>query len=363
MSPASHSFQNVIMKTKIFYFSILILASLSACKKDKKEDDTTPAPSSDSVLVDFANVLAKPNYADIRDKADLLNVAIVALNANPNTTTLAAAQLAWRNVRIPWEQAEGYLFGPAEDNNYDPETDTWPVNTTELDSLLNSNNPLDSADIEQLQYSLKGYHPIEYVLFGVGGTRIPSELTARHLKYVVSLSKSLYHATDKLSDEWEVFAEHLTTAGIGSPRYSTRKDAFLAIVGAMSGICDEVANGKMKEPFDNLDSTIVESQYAHNATTDFVNNITGIENAYFSRYNGVSGNSLHDMVNDINSALDNAIQVKITNAISSLQAIDPNYGLAIFNQQGQIITARQAINDLSSSLDDLNNFIETNITN
>jgi uncharacterized iron-regulated protein len=138
---------------KLIYISIVCLSFLSACKKDKKEDDPTPAPSSDSVLVDFANVLAKPNYADIRDKADLLNDAIVALNANPNTTTLATAQLAWRNVRIPWEQAEGYLFGPAEDYNYDPATDTWPVNTTELDSLLSSNNPLELSDIEQLQYS------------------------------------------------------------------------------------------------------------------------------------------------------------------------------------------------------------------
>jgi len=351
------------MKTKIFYFSLLILASLSACKKDKKEDDPTPSPSSDSVLVDFVNVLAKPNYADIRDKAALLNDAIVDLNANVNTTTLASAQLAWRNVRVPWEQAEGYLFGPAEDYNYDPATDTWPVNTTELDSLLSSNNPLELSDIDQLQYSLKGYHPIEYVLFGVGGSRTPSELTARHLKYVASLSQSLYNATDSLVKDWDTFDDHLTTAGIGSPRYSTRKDAFLAIVGAMKGICDEVANGKMKDPYDNLDSTLVESQYAHNATTDFVNNIVGIENAYFSRYNGVYGNSLHDMVNDINSALDNTIQVKITNAIAALQAIDPNYGLAIFTQAGQIITARQAINDLSVSLSDLNYFIEINITN
>lgn len=347
---------------KILYFSIVIF-SLAACKKDKKEDDPTPSPSSDSVLVDFAYVLAKPNYADIREKAGLLNDAIIAMNANPNATTLAAAQLAWRNVRIPWEMAEGYLFGPAEDYNYDPATDTWPVNTTELDSLLNSNNPLELSDIEQLQYSLKGYHPIEYILFGVGGSRIPSELTPRRLKYAVSLAQSLYNITSDLVSSWDDFADQLTTAGIGSTRYLTRKDAFLAIVGSMERICDEVANGKMQDPFVNHDSTLVESQYAHNATTDFMNNIVGIENAYFSRYNGVYGSSLHDMVNAKNSSLDNVIQLKITNAISALQAIDPNYGLAIFDQQGQIITAQQAINSLKSSLNDLNNFVETYITN
>src|SRR4051812_9392780 len=114
------------MKKKILHISIAIFSSLSACKKEKK-DDPVSSPSSDSVLVDFAYILAKPNYNDIKDKVALLNDAIVALNANPDDVTLLAAQDAWRAVRIPWEQAEGYLFGPAEDYNYDPETDTWPV--------------------------------------------------------------------------------------------------------------------------------------------------------------------------------------------------------------------------------------------
>ena len=350
-----------LMKRNILYALILVLMGLSACKKDK-DDNIVTAPQGDSVLLDFTYVLAKPNYRDIKDKAGALKDAIDALNANPGTTTLLAAQDAWRAVRIPWEQAEGYLFGPAEDYNYDPATDTWPVNTTELDSLLASNNPLQLADIELLQYSLKGYHPIEYVLFGVGGSRTPSELTARHLQYVVSLSQSLYNATSGLVDHWEIFAEQLTTAGNGSTRFSTRKDAFLAIVGAMQGICDEVANGKMKEPLDNHDSSLVESQYAHNATTDFQNNIIGIENAYFSRYNGVYGKSLHDMVQATQSSLDNVIQSQLTASIAALQVIDPNYGLAIFTQQGQIIAAQQTINDLKNSLGVLENFIHTNIT-
>ena len=350
------------MKKNIIYFASVILISLSACKKNEKDDPAIP-PSSDSVLTDFAAILAKPNYADIRSKAGLLDDAIVALDANPNTTTLSFARDAWRNVRIPWEQAEGYLFGPAEEYDYDPATDSWPVNTTQLDSLLNSNNPLELADIEQLEYTLKGYHPIEYILFGVGGSRTPSELTSRHLKYVKSLSQSLFNATDSLVIHWNSFAIELTTAGVGSVRYSTRKAAFLAIVGAMQGICGEVANGKMKDPLDNLDSSGVESQYAHNATIDFKNNIIGIENAYFSRYNNVFGRSLHDMVNALNSALDNQIQSRITVAIAALDNIDPNYGMAIFTQQTQINTARQAINDLSDQLDQLNNFIEQNITN
>jgi putative iron-regulated protein len=353
------------MKKYILYLASIIFIFLSACKKDKK-DDPIPAPSGDSVLVGFTNVLAKPNYTDLKTKAQLLNDAIVALNANPNNVTLAVAQQAWRDVRIPWEMAEGYLLGPAVDFDYDPSTDSWPVNTTDLDSLLSSTNPLELADIDQLQFTLKGYHAIEYILFGVGGTRTASELNARKLKYVVSLSESVLIITTELVSSWDTFGVELSTAGVGSNRYTTRKAAFLEIVGAMQGICDEVANNKMETPLLNLDSTAVESQYAHNATIDFMNNIIGIENAYFSRYNGEYGSSIHDMVHAINASLDNQIQNQITAAITSLQtlyAAEPNYGLAIFNQQGQIFTVQHTIRDLKSQLDQLTNFVEENITN
>lgn len=352
-----------MMKKKIFVFIYAVIISLTSCKKENDQAEENEAPvSNEAVLVDFANVLAKPNYNDIKTKAGLLATAIDSLFANPNSSNLLVAQQAWRAVRIPWEQAEGYLFGPAEDYNYDPATDTWPVNTAELDSLLASNNPLGLADIEALQYSLKGYHPIEYVLFGVGGSRIPSELTVRHLQYVVSLSQSLYNATASLVTHWDSFAIQLATAGIGSTRYTTRKDAFLAIVGAMQGICDEVANGKMQTPLEQNDSSLVESQYAHNATTDFRNNIVGIENAYLGRYNGVYGKSIHDLVKATEASLDHAIQTQITVSIASLDAIDPNYGYAIYYQQGQIIAAQQSINSLNDLLLLLKNFIQTHIT-
>ena len=187
------------MKIQIFILiSALFVFTISCKKESNNNDENETQVSNTEVLTDFANVLAKPNYADIKTRAGLLATAIDSLYANPNAANLNAAQQAWRSIRIPWEQAEGYLFGPAEDYNYDPATDTWPVNTAELDSLLASSNPLELADIEALQYSLKGYHPIEYILFGVGGSRTPSELTGRNLKYVVSLSQSLYNATASL---------------------------------------------------------------------------------------------------------------------------------------------------------------------
>ncbi len=345
---------------------LLIVATFSGCKKD--DETTTPVETvitPSQVLTDFANVLAIPNYTDLQSKTNALRIASSELSVNTTDQNLQAARDAWRAARQAWEQAEGFLFGPVQDFNYDPATDSWPVNTVELDSVLASNNPLEVANVDSLQFTLKGYHPIEYVLFGVGGTRTASALTQRELKYLTSLTESLNNTIIQLVNSWDInqpgnFTTELINAGGSNSRYSSKKDAFLAIVNAMAHICDEVANNKMEVPLVAHDSELVESQYAHNATTDFTNNIRGVQNVYMCKYTS-TGKSLHDLVKAKNLSLDNEIQSKINSALSSLAVISPNYGEAIFTQQTQILIAQNAINELFSSMNLLTNFVQSNI--
>src|SRR4051812_28697015 len=123
-------------KSALLLLFIVLIESYS-CKKDDDNDTPVTNPvTPQEVLTDFATFVVNPNYADIESKAQSLKTAIENLHANTNDQNLQLAQEAWRAVRVPWEQAEAYLFGPASDYNYDPATDSWPVNTSELDSLL-----------------------------------------------------------------------------------------------------------------------------------------------------------------------------------------------------------------------------------
>lgn len=235
-----------------------------------------------------------------------------------------------------------------------------------MDSLLASANTLSLSDIHVLPASLKGFHPIEYLLFGIGGSKTATDITAREKMYLVSLAESLYNTTTDLRNSWDVnqpgnFTNQFITAGNGSSRFATRKDAFLAMVSAMAGICDEVANGKMEEPLAAQDSTLEESQFAHSSTSDFKNNIIGIRNVYLSRYFG-DGHGLDEIVAAKNLSLDNALKSQITVAINSFNAINSNYGAAIYTQQVQIHNAQDAINTLRATIEaDLTNFVHTYI--
>jgi putative iron-regulated protein len=336
---------------------------ISGCSKNPTAPVTTTGGDLEGeVLTDFANVVVNPNYQDLQTKAAALNQAISNLDSATTDANLSVAQDAWRSTRVAWETAEGYLFGPVEDFNYDPSIDTWPLSKTELDSLLASSNPLNVSDIDALPYSLKGFHAIEYILFGTGDA---SNITSREKQYLFSLTQSLSNTTTALRNSWDPasgdFTDQLIKAGQGSQRFATRKDAFLAIVAAMSDICNEVADEKMQDPLIAKDSTLDESAFSHNSTEDFRCNITGVSDAYFGQYIA-DGHGLDKIIAASDISLDNKLQSELNAAIQSFNSINSSYEQAIYTQQVQIHNTQNAINELKNTLDnDLTTFIETNI--
>ena len=357
------------MKGKIITTVCVLALAVASCKKDSTNNTgntTAQATLEQNVLTDFANVLVNPNYQDIQAKANIMNNAIIAFNANSTDANLDAVRVAWKNTRGAWESCEGFLFGPVEDASYDPTMDDWPVNKADLDALIASNNALQVTDIDALGTTLKGFHAIEYIAFGVGSTQKAANITARDKLYLGSLGQSLYNTTTELRNSWDPaagnYTAQVTTAGKGSTRYTTRLDLFKALVGSMADICNEVANEKMQTPLAAKDSTLDESQFSHNSVTDFKNNITGVLNAYKCQYNGASGHSLSELVASKNASLDNKIQSQINTAIASFNGITVSYELAIYTQQNQIKTVQAAINTLKATIDgDLGDFIEANI--
>lgn len=346
----------------------LAAIAIAGCKKDSTNNDqNTSASTEQNVLTDFAAVLVNPNYQDIQAKALIMNNAIVTFNATPNDANLEAVRTAWKNTRAAWEQCEGFLFGPVEDFDYDPTMDDWPLNKADLDNLIASDNPLGVADIEQLGTTLKGFHAIEYIIFGVGGTQKAADITDRDKVYLASLGQSLYNTTTELRNSWDPtqsnsFTAQVVNAGKGSTRFTTRKDVFLALVGSMADICNEVANEKMQTPFAAQDSTLDESSFSHNSVNDFRNNITGVLNAYKCQYGGATGHSLSELVASKNTSLDSKIQAQINAAISSFSGITVTYEKAIYSQQTQVKNVQAAIRTLKETIEgDLTDFVNTNI--
>jgi len=354
------------MKKLILLAIISASIILQGCTKSSTSTTTTVTES--QVLTDFVNKIAIPEYQNLQVKATALNNAVVALNAQPNATNLATAQQAWRDTRTSWETCEGFLFGPVEDNSYDGNTDSWPVDFLEIDSLIANSPSLNVNTVQNLIQPLRGYHPLEFILWGQHGNATADSITAAQKPYMVALSQDILNNIDSLNFSWSTtggnFQQQVLLAGKGSSRFKTNQEAFLAIIGSISDICNEVgqqtSGGKIYDPYISRDSFQTESPFSHNSMIDFRNNIIGAQNAYLCTFNNVQGASISNFVAMHNISLDNKIKQEFTAAIQSLNNVNITFETAIFLQRTQLQTAMTALNTLQATLDgDLTTYIQT----
>jgi putative iron-regulated protein len=356
-------------------FSAMILCGLIFSSCSKSSDSGSSESFTDiekDVLTDFVNKTATTQYNDLATRATVLNNSIIALNISTTTDNLTQAQTAWKSLRQTWERCEGFLIGPVEDNDYDPNSDTWPTDYHQMDSLLNSSNTLTTADVQALDPTLRGYHPIEYLIFGEGGSRKPAELDARKKKYLVSLSDDLLNNNIKpLQASWQGasgFGNTVLTAGAGNTTFASKQLLFLDLAGdaGMAGICNEVGqqndDGKIFNPYNLKDSSFAESPYSGNSLIDFKNNIIGAQQVYL----GLGGKGIKDLVAAKNKDLDNKIQAAFTAAINSFDNIsgadNMRFEVAIYQRRTQIQATLAAIAGLQGYLEvGLEGFIQENV--
>ena len=350
-----------------FLAALVILFVMSACHKanDTGGSNTQSFDSLESdVIKDFTTTIVFSKYSDLLSACQSMQTSVAKLVNQPNDANLAEAQGNWKNMRAVWEQSEGFLLGPVESHDYDPNTDTWPTDYVQMDSVLASPNPLTTDDVMNLPQSLRGYHPLEYMLWGKGGSKTAAEITARQKTYMTSLIDDiLTNNVQALYNDWflgsDNYQAQVLTAGKGSTEFSTRKALFLNIISAMSDICGEVGSGKMYEPFIARDSTITESPYSSNTLIDFKNNILGLQQVYMG-VNG--GKSIRNLVAAKQADLDQKIQAQINAAINSFSQITQRYEEAIFNQRTQVQQTMDQLSALSELLDtQLKDFINTNV--
>ena len=315
--------------------------------------DPADADASDAAIIsNVAHTVIAADYAELERRAGVLLKAVYAVSFATTDENLLAAQQAWRNARRAWEQTEAYLFGPVDTAGLDPAIDSWPVNRIDLDAVLNSDNVLTEDFVGNLDDTLKGFHTIEYLLFGVGSAKAASELSPRQKEYLVAASLNLATATRTLADGWrpgeDSYLTEFVNAGTTSTIYTSTNSALQELVEGMAIIADEVGNGKIADPFDERNTELVESQFSYNSIMDFADNVRGIENVYIGRYLSHDGPGLNDLVRRTNTELDQKMRTTISTAISEIEKIPYPFRDAISTEEGraQIEIAQQAVIDL-----------------
>ncbi len=339
----------------IFCCLLITSALIVGCGDDDDDQlNTSEAYDAGTMLNDFANTVVLATYSDLDSKAGDLLAAVKALEADTTQANLEKAQQAWKATRIPWEQSEAFLFGPVDTQGLDPALDSWPVDHVNLQSVLDSDDDLTVDYVSGLEDTQKGFHTIEFLLFRDGDQREASDITERELEYLVSTTENLKASTSQLRLAWapegENFSSTVATAGEGNAVYPSQSAGVQEMVNGMITIADEVANGKISDPYNEADTTLVESQFSFNSISDFQDNIRGIQNVYMGKFMS-NGQGLNEFVNGKDADLDSRFQTEIQKAIDTIGAIPDPFRDSIIGSRSAVQAAIDAVSTVQLTLE------------
>lgn len=354
------------MKNHAIFLGLLLIVE-SACHKNN--NDNNEAVTASEIISATAENVNASTYTELATKTAALEAAIANFIDDASTTNLAQCKTLWKEARAAWEQSEGFLYGPVATENIDPRIDSWPVDFNAIENELSGTTDFSiETNMDALDDALKGFHPIEYILWGEDGEKEPSDFTAREKEYLLGLAKNLKKLTNQLAEQWNTnvsnaFILHFTSPSTQNPFYQSHKAVCEQMVNGMIDICEEVATGKIGEPYHLQDPSLEESPYSSNSMVDFKNNIISIQNAYLGKYN-VDGKGLEELVRTYNLTLDAHIKTKINNALAALSTVTDPFGTALSTQQVQIQNSIDAIEELKDILEsELLPFIQQKVTN
>ena len=255
------------MKKSLGIFGALAISSsvVTGCLDNISQQDVGNSMV-DSVVL--------PSYSRLVNASQELNIALQKLVNNPSQVTFNNAKLSWRSARKTWEITEAWAYGPAETLGFDPNLDDWPVSINELASTLDSKSKLTSRTLQNLDTTSRGFHGIEYVLFG-RDNNLAEDLSPNELSYLKFAGEDLENNADGLLDAWS------GSDGFGSSVLNADpSNAIADILAGMEGCLAEVADGKLGGPFDANDAGELESTFSGNTGTDIVFNIRGVKTAW-----------------------------------------------------------------------------------
>jgi putative iron-regulated protein len=315
------------------------------------------------ILRNFVTQVVVPSNNLFAQRAGTLSKAIDAYVAAPSAATLASAQASWVQARAAWEQTECFGFGPTTSLGYDGALDTWPVNETDFKALIKSNVLLTTTSVGKMKETEKGFHVIEYFLFGQDKRRQPTDLAVRDLQYLQLLGKDFASVATDLAASWSkgvegkaAYQEVFSTAGEGGNAiYPTVQAGAQEMIQGMVDSLDEVANEKLGKPLVEKNPKLAESRFSLNTLTDIKSNLQGAQNVYLGSFPDAktNGKGLSGYIAQVNPALDSTVKQKFKVAAQSLDQISEPLETAILNPKAtdSIKAAQAAIDEVRETIE------------
>lgn len=331
------------MKRTLSICSGLIALIAIGCQTEKSNDEqlailALAAAGPQAAVVNRYADLSFQLYSDSYDEAVKLQAAVNTFSASRTTANLTAVREQWTKARQVYLQTETLRFADGPIDN----PDVLSVSGTELEGLLNAwpmdevfnecyllgNNSIGGSGCSTVRVSESdllaaqgvsaggaapdgdteknisvGWHPIEYLLWGVdsdsaaptaASTRINYFTDATHganrTTYLVNVTNILVDHLKLLKDAWDP-----SIAGSYSATFRGDSQALTKMITGMASFTRNEFGGERFNGLTLGDQEEEHSCFSDTTNQDFYYNAQGVEVFFTGDYNGQSGAGLDDL--------------------------------------------------------------------
>ncbi len=306
----------------------------------------TAAPTDEAVVKTFVAQVVEPNHTKLVAETGALQTAIQRLTDKPSDERLEAARQAWLAARHTWETSESWAFGPAQTEGFDSALDSWPVNRKDLAAALGG-AAFTADTFAALSDTAKGFHGIEWVIFGGNSGQRPSaaQLSPNDLAYLRLATDDLHRQAEGLLASWS------GPQGFGA-RISAPAEASTAVQEMLQGVIgllQEEGDEKLGQPLKSRDPRSLESADSGNTQADLLANVKGVRQVLLTT-------GLLERIRRKDAELGQQIDAQTAQAVDLAKALPHPINDHLHNP-----TSRQAMEHLISQLHSAAKLVERSV--
>lgn len=320
------------MKYRIITFCLLL--GIVSCKKKDKKDTEEPAPVFDkqALVVNLADNVIIPAYAQFKTSLDSLNTALSNFNASFNSADFQSLKQKYSAAYKHYQLISPNEFGPAESVVVRMNFNVFPTDTKQV-NLNIKNGGYDLGSVINLD--AKGFPALDYLLYGVNSTEDDMiqkfQSNSARRQYATDVVQDMVTKTKTVLDTWNASYRSTFVNSLGTDVGSS----IGFVVNQLNFELDYLKNAKIGIPLGkkSLDVPMpsnCEAYYGAQSVEFALETLTAIENMYLGRgLNGVDGKGFDDYLDHLDAkynggSLNNAIKQQFNTARTKLKNIpDP----------------------------------------
>ena len=318
-----------------------------------------------SLLTNLADNYIIPSLDAYKSKIITLNIHVDSFIVNPNISNLTLLRTNWEEALLNWQDIGFLDFGPSEYILLRKQTNTFPIDTTELNNFITlADWNLDYAS----SYDSKGLQALDYLLFKPGYT--DSELityfqnNTNAKNYLKAVAEDLNQNINFVTNQWVSYREDfINDFEVTQSNFSTNSQGS-SISNIINALCLHyefyVRRGKVGLPlgvfngFSQLElPELVECYYSGKSTQNLVRSINSLRkyvtgSSYLNNDNGLGLDDYMDFVNAEQSTqqLSSVIDNQFLTILDEVNNINGPLSEEIINNKSQITQTYQELQQL-----------------